>query len=178
MSAVYCTIVFILPCFLDDGIAFNTFSLFFCFQYLMSGWAGQYSFRCQPVDYSNDPMALRVSFINYFQFVLETKMFATFFLCLASLVVGLFMITILLQMANTCWWYYFSKFTEFFDTVSLLLISLWLEQSLNADYLHKMFCFAAILCPEEKEPACVNSACYPSWCYAFLSLDGSQVCSR
>nr|CAI5833376.1 unnamed protein product [Callosobruchus analis] len=51
--------------------------------YLMSGWWGSYSFRCQPVDYSNDPMALR--------------------------------------MANTCWWYYFSKFTEFFDTLFFIL---------------------------------------------------------
>ncbi|KAK9711120.1 GNS1/SUR4 family [Popillia japonica] len=48
------------------------------YEYLMSGWWGSYSFRCQPVDYSNSPMALR--------------------------------------MANTCWWYYISKFTEFFDT--------------------------------------------------------------
>lgn len=24
-----------------------------------------------------------------------------------------------LRMARTCWWYYFSKFTEFFDTVSI-----------------------------------------------------------
>ncbi len=39
----------------------------------MSGWAGEYSFRCQPVDYSYSPMALRVSsdfdcvaFIQYF----------------------------------------------------------------------------------------------------------------
>lgn len=32
-------------------------------QYLMSGWWGSYSFRCQPVDYSNSPMALRVRFI-------------------------------------------------------------------------------------------------------------------
>lgn len=30
-------------------------------QYLMSGWWGSYSFRCQPVDYSNNPIALRVS---------------------------------------------------------------------------------------------------------------------
>lgn len=30
------------------------------FQYLMSGWWGSYSFRCQPVDYTNNPMALRV----------------------------------------------------------------------------------------------------------------------
>lgn len=24
-------------------------------------------------------------------------------------------------MANTCWWYYFSKFTEFFDTLFFIL---------------------------------------------------------
>lgn len=32
----------------------------------MSGWWGSYSFRCQPVDYSNDPMALRVSSNSFF----------------------------------------------------------------------------------------------------------------
>lgn len=42
---------------------FSTFSYcYFLFtQYLMSGWWGSYSFRCQPVDYSNNPTALRVS---------------------------------------------------------------------------------------------------------------------
>ncbi|CAK9815384.1 Elongation of very long chain fatty acids protein AAEL008004 [Anthophora quadrimaculata] len=50
---------------------------------LMSGWGGYYSFRCQPVDYSNDPLAVR--------------------------------------MANACWWYYFSKFTEFVDTIFFVL---------------------------------------------------------
>lgn len=34
---------------------------FFYLQYLMSGWWGHYSFKCQPVDYSNNPMAIRVS---------------------------------------------------------------------------------------------------------------------
>lgn len=52
-------------------------------QSLVSGWASHYSFRCQPVDYSNSPMALR--------------------------------------MARGCWWYYFSKFTEFFDTIFFVL---------------------------------------------------------
>ena len=33
-------------------------------QSLMGGWWGQYSFRCQPVDYSNNPTALRVSFVT------------------------------------------------------------------------------------------------------------------
>lgn len=50
---------------------------------LMSGWWGVYSLRCQPVDYSDDPMALR--------------------------------------MANGCWWYYFSKFTELIDTIFFVL---------------------------------------------------------
>ncbi|EFA09796.1 very long chain fatty acid elongase AAEL008004 [Tribolium castaneum] len=59
------------------------FSAWIFYEYLMSGWWGSYSFRCQPVDYSNSPMALR--------------------------------------MARTCWWYYFSKFTEFFDTLFFIL---------------------------------------------------------
>lgn len=27
----------------------------------MGGWLNQYSYKCQPVDYSNNPTALRVS---------------------------------------------------------------------------------------------------------------------
>ncbi|XP_076251608.1 very long chain fatty acid elongase AAEL008004-like [Rhynchophorus ferrugineus] len=61
----------------------TVFSTWIFYEYLMSGWWGEYSFRCQPVDYSNRPMALR--------------------------------------MARTCWWYYFSKFTEFFDTLFFIL---------------------------------------------------------
>lgn len=64
--------------------AFQTaFSTWIFYEYLMSGWWGHYSFRCQPVDYSYSPIALR--------------------------------------MAATCWWYYFSKFTEFFDTLFFIL---------------------------------------------------------
>lgn len=59
------------------------FSTWIFYEYLQSGWWGHYSFRCQPVDYSNNPLALR--------------------------------------MARTCWWYYISKFTEFFDTLFFLL---------------------------------------------------------
>ncbi|GLV46213.1 uncharacterized protein CBL_09992 [Carabus blaptoides fortunei] len=59
------------------------FSAWIFYEYLQSGWWGHYSFRCQPVDYSNSPLAIR--------------------------------------MAHTCWWYYFSKFTEFFDTLFFIL---------------------------------------------------------
>ncbi|XP_014485159.1 PREDICTED: elongation of very long chain fatty acids protein AAEL008004-like isoform X2 [Dinoponera quadriceps] len=50
----------------------------------MSGWlTGDYSLRCQPVDYSNKPQILR--------------------------------------MVHASWWYYFSKFTEFMDTIFFVL---------------------------------------------------------
>jgi hypothetical protein len=49
----------------------------------MGGWWGEYSFRCQPVDYSNSASANR--------------------------------------MVHACWWYYFSKFTEFMDTIFFIL---------------------------------------------------------
>nr|XP_024214935.1 elongation of very long chain fatty acids protein AAEL008004 isoform X2 [Halyomorpha halys] len=65
------------------NLAQTLFSAWIFYEYLMSGWWGEYSFRCQPVDYSYSPVALR--------------------------------------MAATCWWYYFSKFTEFFDTLFFIL---------------------------------------------------------
>lgn len=64
--------------------AFQTlFSAWIFYEYLMSGWGTHYSYRCQPVDYSTSPVAMR--------------------------------------MARTCWWYYISKFTEFFDTLFFIL---------------------------------------------------------
>lgn len=33
-------------------------------QHLMSGWLLEYSYKCQPVDYSHNPTALRVSTYN------------------------------------------------------------------------------------------------------------------
>lgn len=69
-------------------IAYNLFQVLFSawlfYELSMSGWlTGHYSLRCQPVDYSNHPVTLR--------------------------------------MVNVCWWYYFSKFTEFFDTIFFVL---------------------------------------------------------
>uniref|UniRef100_A0A1B0D2R8 Elongation of very long chain fatty acids protein n=1 Tax=Phlebotomus papatasi TaxID=29031 RepID=A0A1B0D2R8_PHLPP len=54
------------------------FSTWLFYEACVAGWLTGYSYRCQPVDYSRTPLAMR--------------------------------------MANGCWWYYFSKFTEFFDT--------------------------------------------------------------
>ncbi|XP_023951452.1 elongation of very long chain fatty acids protein AAEL008004 isoform X2 [Bicyclus anynana] len=59
------------------------FSAWLFYESLMGGWLNHYSLRCQPVDYSDSPIANR--------------------------------------MVNACWWYYFSKFTEFFDTIFFVL---------------------------------------------------------
>ncbi|XP_014092354.1 very long chain fatty acid elongase 7 [Bactrocera oleae] len=54
------------------------FSAWLFYESCIGGWLNGYNIRCEPVDYSNSPRALRV--------------------------------------ARGCWWYYISKFTEFFDT--------------------------------------------------------------
>lgn len=59
------------------------FSMWLFYEAIVAGWFTTYSFRCQPVDYSNSPKALRT--------------------------------------ASGCWWYYFSKFTEFLDTIFFVL---------------------------------------------------------
>ncbi|XP_034191103.1 very long chain fatty acid elongase AAEL008004 isoform X1 [Osmia lignaria lignaria] len=69
-------------------IAYNLFQMLFSawlfYEIGLSGWlTGDYSLRCQPVDYSDRPQTMR--------------------------------------MVHACWWYYFSKFTEFMDTIFFVL---------------------------------------------------------
>uniref|UniRef100_T1IMP8 Elongation of very long chain fatty acids protein n=1 Tax=Strigamia maritima TaxID=126957 RepID=T1IMP8_STRMM len=59
------------------------FSVYLFMELWLSGWGTGYSYRCQPVDFSHSPKAMR--------------------------------------MANACWWYYFSKFIEFADTIFFVL---------------------------------------------------------
>ncbi|KAL1465454.1 hypothetical protein WDU94_005027 [Cyamophila willieti] len=63
-------------------IVYNFFQVLFSswlfYEAMDAAWYRNYSFKCQPVDYSTSPNAMRV--------------------------------------ARGCWWYFFSKFTEFFDT--------------------------------------------------------------
>lgn len=54
------------------------FSSWLFYEAMDGAWYRDYSLRCEPVDYSTTPKAMRV--------------------------------------ARGCWWYFFSKFTEFFDT--------------------------------------------------------------
>ncbi|CAG9560580.1 unnamed protein product [Danaus chrysippus] len=49
-------------------IAYNflqvVFSSWLFYESMMGGWLGHYSFRCQPVDRSNNPIAIRVQFVG------------------------------------------------------------------------------------------------------------------
>ncbi|XP_034485958.1 elongation of very long chain fatty acids protein AAEL008004 isoform X2 [Drosophila innubila] len=54
------------------------FSMWLFYESCIGGWLNGYNLRCEPVDYSYSPRAIRTAW--------------------------------------GCWWYYFSKFTEFFDT--------------------------------------------------------------
>lgn len=67
-----------------------------------AGWVRDYNWRCQPVDHSRSEMAMRVSSMNILLKDLSYNVNS-------------------LQMANISWWYYFSKFTEFFDTFFFVL---------------------------------------------------------
>lgn len=68
-------------------VAYNlfqtVFSIWIFYEYLMSGWWGHYSFRCQPVDYSNDPMALRMARTCWWYYIAKfTEFFDTLFFLL------------------------------------------------------------------------------------------------
>lgn len=50
----------------------------------MSGWWGHYNFRCQPVDYSNNPLALRVSYKTIFSVFISFKTLKARYLPISS----------------------------------------------------------------------------------------------
>ncbi|KAL0121623.1 hypothetical protein PUN28_006854 [Cardiocondyla obscurior] len=53
--------------FKNTLVVYNLFQVIFSawlfYECLMGGWWDQYSFRCQPVDYSNSPTAIRIFFV-------------------------------------------------------------------------------------------------------------------
>ncbi|XP_012154339.1 very long chain fatty acid elongase 7 [Megachile rotundata] len=59
------------------------FSTWIFYEYLMSGWAKGYSFRCQPVDYSYSPIALRMVNTCWWYYISKfTELFDTLFFIL------------------------------------------------------------------------------------------------
>ncbi|XP_049305022.1 elongation of very long chain fatty acids protein AAEL008004 isoform X2 [Bactrocera dorsalis] len=87
------------------------FSAWLFYECLMGGWWGHYSFRCQPVDYSDDPTTKRIAFsgwlTGHYNFRCQPVDYSNN--------------PRTLRMVHACWWYYFSKFTEFMDTIFFVL---------------------------------------------------------
>ncbi|KAK6639768.1 hypothetical protein RUM43_008043 [Polyplax serrata] len=87
------------------------FSIWLFYECLMGGWWGQYSFTCQPVDYSSSPTAIRIGMsgwlTGHYSYSCQPVDYSNH--------------PETLRMVHACWWYYFSKFTEFFDTFFFVL---------------------------------------------------------
>ncbi|KAH8247154.1 hypothetical protein KR032_011526 [Drosophila birchii] len=87
------------------------FSAWLFYECLMGGWWGSYSFRCQPVDYSDSPTSRRIGIsgwlTGHYSFRCQPVDYSNN--------------PRTLRMVHACWWYYFSKFTEFMDTIFFVL---------------------------------------------------------
>ena len=70
-------------------------ALLFYFQIAMSGWANSYSYRCQPVDYSDNPLAIRVSCVH--DIILQDSFHIAFARVLLFSISALLLLVILLD---------------------------------------------------------------------------------
>ena len=90
-------------------IVYNAFQTVFSFWMFKESWAfyvsGDYSWHCQPVDYSNNDQVLLSSMKQLLYLLLFNH--ATFSQALRVLRVG--------------WWYFFSKFVDLLDTVFFIM---------------------------------------------------------
>jgi hypothetical protein len=95
-------------------------SFYLFWEVAVVGWFNDYSWRCQPVDHSKSEMGMRVSWGFFFtlnQHSLQIFLHKYF----ESTGLSFIFFLSYLQMAQVCWWYFFSKFTEFFDTFFFVL---------------------------------------------------------
>ncbi|KAH8277190.1 very long chain fatty acid elongase AAEL008004 isoform X4 [Drosophila bipectinata] len=87
------------------------FSAWLFYECLMGGWWGSYSFRCQPVDYTDSATSRRIGIsgwlTGHYSFRCQPVDYSNN--------------PRTLRMVHACWWYYFSKFTEFMDTIFFVL---------------------------------------------------------
>ncbi|EZA51593.1 Elongation of very long chain fatty acids protein [Ooceraea biroi] len=96
-------------------VVYNLFQVIFSawlfYECLMGGWWYQYSFRCQPVDYSNSPTAIRIGMSGWLTGGYSLRCQPVDYSDKPEV----------LRMVHACWWYYFSKFTEFMDTIFFVM---------------------------------------------------------
>lgn len=82
------------------------------YELFISAYLAGYDLRCQPVDTSTDPLALRVKKIDFQSCLDSTHLNVVFFSS---------------QMAKACWWFFFSKIIDLMDTVKTHFTTIFLE---------------------------------------------------
>ena len=92
-------------------IVYNAFQTVFSFWMFKESWAffvsGDYSWHCQPVDYSNNDQVLLSPLktdITYIYYYFDHAVFAQ-----------------ALRVLRVGWWYFFSKFVDLLDTVFFIM---------------------------------------------------------
>lgn len=91
-----------------------------------SGWRKHYSYTCQPVDYSDDPLAMRVSLIIFRNKDKVNLLYK-------------------LQMLSAVWLYYICKLVELLDTVFFVLRKKQNQVSFLHLYHHTIMPFAGFI---------------------------------
>ncbi|XP_076140238.1 very long chain fatty acid elongase 7-like [Alosa pseudoharengus] len=95
------------------NVCIRFFCLYMFYEFLMSGWATGYSYRCDIVDYSNSPKALRMAqtcWLYYFSKFIE--MLDTIFFVIQKKTVQLTFLHIYHHIVAAYTWWFVVKFAE------------------------------------------------------------------
>ena len=128
--------------------------------------AAKYNAICQPIVYSNDPKEMRVRKLNEQINELSTSFILHVYICFVQ------------QIAKALWWYYFSKFIEFFDTVSYLLSGFIMYHLASVTIVYDYdnpLPNTGFLYPTQEEQPGVLPACLPSCLHVLPLVDWNQV---
>ncbi|OWK52586.1 Elongation of very long chain fatty acids protein 4 [Lonchura striata] len=99
------------------NLAMVAFSSYMFYEFLVTSVLANYSYLCQPVDYSRSELGMRVQ-------PRVGRDTAWLKMCLFDLILAKALIAVpcaAQQMARVCWWFFFSKVIELLDTVFLIL---------------------------------------------------------
>lgn len=141
----------------------------------MSGWVTTYTWRCDAVDTSNSPEALRVSFQSWFiqpkfQWLHSRNKYNLY----------IYKTLIHLQMVEVAWLFWFSKIIELIDTVSVFPhTSYVLYKSVFVRLLIKLVIHSCsgLFCVEEEAGSDHLPAHRPPLFYALDLVVGCYLCS-
>ncbi|XP_023774890.1 uncharacterized protein LOC111923378 isoform X2 [Cyanistes caeruleus] len=119
---------------LTYNLAMVALSSYMFYEFLVTSVLANYSYLCQPVDYSRSELGMRTPGGQGYSMVENVSILGkalTAVSCAAQ------------QMARVCWWFFFSKIIELLDTVLLLpgwLINSGAKKELQVDKFWRLCC--------------------------------------